>query len=187
MGAAVTDPLAQALFAGAGIMLLVVVLRGRLLRRLDAWVYPETADQRQALGTATSALAQASQVRTIARWVARTVNQGCGSRATLLVAADTGTGDYASLDGGMAPLARGSAVVHMLARGGGSVRVHPNDSTSVFELLPRTMRRGSSRRGPMSWRRCSVPARRSSACWSSAGASTTASKQSAPQPTDRGQ
>ena len=139
VGAAVTDPLAQALFAAAGIMLLVVVLRGRLLRRLDAWVYPETADQRQSLATATSALAQASQVRTNARRVARTVNQGCGSRATLLVAADTetGTGDYGAPDGKMAPLARGSAIVHMLSRGGGSVRVHPDDPASAFELLPR--------------------------------------------------
>ena len=122
VGAAVTDPLVQSLFAAAGILLLVV-FRGRLLMRLDAWVYPETADQRQSLAAATSALAQASQVRTIGRRVARTVNHGCGSRATLLVAADTetGTGDYGSPDGGMAPLARGSAIVHMLARGGGSV------------------------------------------------------------------
>ena len=139
VGAAVTDPLAQALFAAAGIMLLVVVLRGRLLRRLDVWVYPETADQRQSLATAASALAQASQVRTIGRRVARAVNHGCGSRATLLVAADTetGTGDYGAPAGKMAPLARGSAIVHMLSRGGGSVRVHPDDPASAFELLPR--------------------------------------------------
>ena len=139
VGAVVTDPLAQSLFAAAGMMLLVVVLRERLLMRLDAWVYPETADQRQMLATATSALAQASRARTIGRTVARTVNRGCGAQATLLVAADTeaGTGDYGPPDGGMAPLARASAIVHMLARGGGSVRVHPSDPASAFELLPR--------------------------------------------------
>ena len=139
VGAVVTDPLAQLLFAAAGMMLLLVVSRERLLMRLDAWVYPETADQRQMLATATSALAQASRASTIGRTVARTVNHGCGSRATLLVATDTeaGTGDYGSPDGAMAPLARASAIVHMLARGGGSVRVHPSDPTSTFELLPR--------------------------------------------------
>ena len=139
VGAVVTDPLAQSLFAAAGIMLLLVVLRERLLMRLDAWVYPETADQRQVLATAASALAQASRARTIGRTVTRTVNHGCGSRATLLVAtgAEAGTGDYGPPDGGMAPLARASAIVHMLARGGGSVRVHPTDPASAFELLPR--------------------------------------------------
>ena len=138
VGAVVTDPLAQALFAAAGIMLLVVVVRERLLMRLDTWVYPETADQRRALATATAALAQASQKRTIGRTVTRTVNHGCGSPATLLVASDTGTTSqpYAAPDATLAPLARTSAIVHMLERASGSVRVHPDDATSVFELLP---------------------------------------------------
>ena len=35
-----------------------------------------------------------------------------------------------------APLSRNSAIVHMLERASGSVRVHPDDATSVFELLP---------------------------------------------------
>ena len=55
--AVITDPLAQLPFAAAGSMLLVVISRERLRVRLDAWVYPETADQRQALAAATSALA----------------------------------------------------------------------------------------------------------------------------------
>ena len=138
VGAVVADPLAQSLFAVAGIMLLVVVMRGRLLMRLDAWVYPETVDQRRALATATAALAQATQATTIGRTVRRTVNRGCGSPATLLVASDAGTApqDYAAPDGTTAPLSRASAIVHMLERGSGSLRVHPNDAKSVFELLP---------------------------------------------------
>ena len=120
------------LFAAAVIMLLVVVLRERLLIRLDTWVHPETADQRRALATATAALAQASQARTIGRTVSRTVNHGCGSPATLLVASDSGTAsqDYAAPDATLAPLSRASAIVHMLERAGGSLRVHPNDATS---------------------------------------------------------
>ena len=138
VGAVLTDPLAQSLFVAAGIMLLVVVLRERLLIRLDTWVYPETADQRRALATATTALAQASQTRTIVRTVSRTVNHGCGSPATLLVASDSGTAsqDYAVPDATLAPLSSASAIVHMLERAGGSLRVHPNDATSMFELLP---------------------------------------------------
>ena len=138
VGAVVTDPLVQALFAMTAILLLVVALRERLLRRLDAWVYPETADPWRTLATATTALAQASQTRTIGRILSRTVNRGCGSPATLLVATDTetGTGDFGEPDAAMAPLSRATAIVHMLERGSGSLRVHPNDETSVFGLLP---------------------------------------------------
>ncbi len=139
VGAVLTDPLAQALFAAAGIMLLVVVVRERLLIRLDTWVYPETADQRRALATAAAALAQVSQTRTIGRTLTRTVNQGCGSPATLLVASDAEASSqgYEAPDAAMPPLSRESAIVHMLERAGGSLRVHPSDAASLFELLPR--------------------------------------------------
>ena len=140
VGAVATDPLAQALFATAGLTLLIVVVRERLLIRLDTWVYPETADQRRALATATAALAQASQSSTISRTLTRTVNQVCGSPATLLVASDgepTAAQDYGAPDATMLPLPRESAILHMLERAGGSLRVHPTDETSVFGLLPR--------------------------------------------------
>ena len=37
---------------------------------------------------------------------------------------------------GVAPLARGSAIVDMLEAAGGSLRVDPHDALSVFALLP---------------------------------------------------
>ena len=140
VGAVVTDPLVQVLFGMAAVMLLVVAVRERLLRRLDAWVYPETADQRGALAAATAALAQASQTRTIGSILTRTVNHGCGSPATLLVATDTemAMGDFAAPYAAMASLSRATAIVHMLERGSGSLRVHPDDATSMFELLPQS-------------------------------------------------
>ena len=134
----IADPLVMALVAAFGVMLLVAADRERILMRLDAWVFPETADQRQTLAAATAALAQAGRIETISRTVTRAVNSTCGSRATLLVAGgiETGTQDFTARDAALAPLARASAIVHMLERAGGSVRVHPSDATSVFELLP---------------------------------------------------
>ena len=52
VGAVIADPLAQSLFAAVGILLLVIAARERILIRLDAWILPETADQRQALADA---------------------------------------------------------------------------------------------------------------------------------------
>ena len=138
VGAFVADPLVLSLGAAMGVMLLVAAGRERILMRLDAWVVPETTDQRQALAAATVALAQAGHIETIGRTVTRTVNRSCGSPATLLVAGEieTGARDFEARDAALAPLTRASSVVHMLERAGGSVRVHPGDATSVFELLP---------------------------------------------------
>ena len=138
VGAFVADPLVLSLAAAFAAMLLAAAGRERILMRLDAWVVPETTDQRQALATATAALAQAGHIETIGRTVTRTVNRSCGSPATLLVASEVGTGteDFEARDAALPPLARASSIVHMLERAGGSVRVHPGDATSVFELLP---------------------------------------------------
>ena len=138
VGAVIADPLAQSLLAVAGIMLLLVVVRKRILLRLDAWVHPETTDQRQVLAAATSVLAKAERMTTISRTVTRTVERGCGSPATLLVAArsDTDEHDFWAPDSRIAPLARASAIVHMLETDGRSLRVHPTDVRSVFVLLP---------------------------------------------------
>ncbi len=138
VGAVVSDPLVQSLFAAAAILLLVVVVRERLLIRLDTWVYPETADQRRALATAAAALAQVSQTRAIGRTLTRTIDQVCGSPATLLVESETeaASQDYRAPDAAMPPVSRASAIVHMLERAGGSLRVHPGDATSLFDLLP---------------------------------------------------
>ncbi len=132
VGAVISDPLVQTLFAVTAIMLLVAAGRERIRVRLDAWVYPEMADQRQLLAAAADTLAHAGDLKAVKRTVARTVQRGCGSTAELLVANDAG------LPGGrLASLPRASAIVRMLETTGGSMRVHPDDGTSVFALLPR--------------------------------------------------
>ena len=119
-------------------MLLAVVFRERILIRLETWVYPETAGQREALAAATAELAQAESVAWVSRTVARTVNRCCGSPAVLLVKSDneSQTGDFRAPDAKIASLRRASAMVHTLETAGGSLRVHPSDMASVFMLLP---------------------------------------------------
>ena len=138
VGAVIADPLVQWLFAAAGMLLLLVAGRERILICLDAWVHPEPTDQRQSLADAAAALTQAGRIATVRRTVARTVKRGCGSPATLLIGAETGTDghDFAGPDASIAPLARDSAIVHMLDTAGGALRVHPGDPGSIFMLLP---------------------------------------------------
>ncbi len=138
VGAVVADPVAQSLFALAGILVLLVICRGGILRRLDAWFYPEFADQRQVLAAATAALAKAERIPSIEQTVTRAVRRGCGSPATLLATsgAKPGEHDFRASDAGIAPLPRTSALVHMLEEAGGSLRVHPSDAKSAFQVLP---------------------------------------------------
>ena len=138
VGAVLTDPLAQALVAAVGILLLVIAARARLLIHLDAWILPETADQRQALVDAAGALAQAGRITTVGEAVTRTVRRGCGAPATLLVAddAETHAGGFSAPQARLAPLSRQTAIVHQLETAGGPVRVEPNGRPSVFPLLP---------------------------------------------------
>ena len=138
VGAVLADPLVQSLAAAAGVLLLVAAGRKRLLMRFDAWIYPETTDQREALAAAVTAMARAGRIASVRRTVARTVRRGCGSPAVLLAAtrAETEAQDFGAPDAGLSPLARASAVVHMLETAGGSLRVHPSDKTSLFGLLP---------------------------------------------------
>ena len=138
VGSVVADPVVRSLLATAGTMLLVVLGRERLLRRLDAWIDPETVDQRAVLAAATVALAKAERMTTIGRTVTRSVKRGCGSPSTLAVAdnGQAGAGDFRAPNPAIAPLPRTSAIVHLLEAGGGALRVHPGDATSVFELLP---------------------------------------------------
>ena len=132
------DPLLQWLAAAAGALLLAVAVRAWILARLDAWIFPETTYQRLAVARAAAALANAEETTAVSRTVSRTARRGSGSPATLLVTADTGSEarDFVAPDARMAPLARGSAVVHMLETAGGVIRVHPDDRTSFFSLLP---------------------------------------------------
>ena len=138
VGAVVADPLAQALAAATGVLLLLVLRRERLLVRLDAWTYPETVDQRKALAAAGTALARAGRLAAVHRTVKRTVWNGCGSPAALLVAPDplAEAHDFRAPDTRPAPLPRASAIINVLEAAGGSLRVHPSDTTSFFGLLP---------------------------------------------------
>ena len=138
VAAVVASPLAQSLTAAAGILLVLAINRERLLRRLDAWVYPEASDQPQFLAVATAALAKAERMAAVSRTLTRAVKRGCGSPARLLVADDaqSDTGDFEPADAAIAPLSRTSAIVHILTETGGSLRVHPSDTKSLFGLLP---------------------------------------------------
>ena len=138
VSAVISDPLAQSLFAAAGILLLAIAARERILIHLDTWILPETADQRQALADAAGALAQAGRVTTVGETVTRTVRRGCGSPATLLVAddAEIRAGGFSSPQARFVPLGRQTAIVHLLETAGGPVRVEPNGRPSVFPLLP---------------------------------------------------
>ena len=138
VGAVIADPLAQSLFAAIGLALLVIAARERILIRLDAWILPETEDQRQALADAVGALAQAGRITTVGETVTRTVRRGCGSPATLLVAddAETRAGGFSAPQARIVPLSRQTAIVHLLETAGGPVRVEPAGRPSVFPLLP---------------------------------------------------
>ena len=138
VGAVLADPLAQVLLAAVGILLLVLAARDRILIHLDAWIVPETADQRQVLAEAAGALAQAGRISTVGETVTRTVRRGCGSPATLLVAddAETHAGGFSAPHAQIAPLPRQAAIVHLLETVGGPVRVEPAGQPSVFPLLP---------------------------------------------------
>ena len=138
VSAVVADPLVQAFAAATGFLLVLVLRRERLLVRLDTWIYPETADQREALASAGTALARADRLATVRRTVTRTVWNGCGSPATLLVAPAplAETRDFREQDTKTPPLPRASVIVNVLEKARGSLRVHPNDATSFFGLLP---------------------------------------------------
>ena len=138
VGAVVSDPLTGLLFAAAGVMALLLVGRRTILHRLDAWAYPDTADQRQVLAVAASTMATAEAMKSISRTVTRAVRRGCGSPAALLAMdARAGGHDLRAADADIAPLPRTSAIVQMLETSGEALRVHPSDAKSSFELLPR--------------------------------------------------
>ncbi|MXY24558.1 MAG: serine/threonine protein kinase [Acidobacteria bacterium] len=135
VGAVIADPLAQALVVAAGVMLLVVLGRERLLQRLDAWIDPATVDQAPVLAAAATSLARAERVAEIGRTVTRAVKHGCGSPSTLLVA-DEARHRFQGPDAAVAALPRTSAIAQMLETGGGALRVCPGNPESVFDLLP---------------------------------------------------
>ena len=138
VGAVLADPLAQTLFAATGMVVLLALGRRQLLSRLDAWIYPETGEQRHTLAAAAASLAQAGNVETVTRTVTRAVKRGCGSAAVLLVTTDSKkhADAYQAPDSRVRSLARTSAIIHMLETVGRTLRVHSDDKTSLFPLLP---------------------------------------------------
>ena len=68
----------------------------------------------------------------------RAVKRGCGSPAVLAAAVDPANAEAFHVPAAaVTPLARTSAIVHMLESASGTLRVHPDDKSSVFTLLPR--------------------------------------------------
>ncbi len=137
LGAVAADPVVQSLGAITAFLLLAAAARGQLLVRLDTWLYPDTADQRQALADAAAALAKVGRITEVSRIVRRTAKRGCGTPVTLLVRTDAAADaeDLDDPDGDMPPLARVSAIVCLLETAGGTLRVHPQDEASYFTLL----------------------------------------------------
>ena len=139
VGAVIADPLVQSLVAATGVLVLAVVWRERLLIGLDAWLYPETTEQRHALAVATAELAQTGRMTTINRVVAEAVRRGCGAPATLLIAPGAAHPDehaFSAPDADIAPLPRASGIVQVLETTRAPLRVHPDDGSSAFAWLP---------------------------------------------------
>ena len=137
LGAVAADPVVQSLGGVALFLLLAAAARGQLRARLDAWLYPDTADQRQILADAAAALAKVGRATAVSRIVRRTAKRGCGTPVTLLArtAAAAEARGLDDPDGDMPPLARASAIVHLLETAGGTLRVHPQDEASYFHVL----------------------------------------------------
>ncbi len=139
VGEAAGDPLAGACLAGAGMALAALAFRERLLAGMDAWIAPETADQRRALAAAGADLGQAAGLAGVGAAVARAARRGAGVPAVLLAAAETsGAGEYAcaSSEVSMAPLPRTSSLVHVVEQFRAPLQVDPDVAASAFDLLP---------------------------------------------------
>ena len=139
VGEAAGDPLAGACLAGAGMALAALAFRERLLAGMDAWIAPETADQRRALAAAGADLGQADRLGEVGTAVARAARRGAGVPAALLIAAETsGAGEYActSSEVSMAPLPRTSSLVHVVEQLRAPLQVDPDVAASAFDLLP---------------------------------------------------
>ncbi len=139
VGAAFADPLGQGCVTLAGAALAALAFRERLVGRVNAWIAPETADQRRVLAAAGTEMGQALTAADVGAAVARAVRRGAGVPCTLLVAgeADGGGGDlFAAPDGSVPPLPRASALANVLEELRAPLEVRPNARGTVFDLLP---------------------------------------------------
>ena len=137
LGEVFADPLGQGCLALAGAALAALAFRGRLAGRVNAWIAPETADQRRVLAAAGAELTQATGVADVGAAVARAVRRGAGVPGTLLVAG-AGVGGYrfAAPDGSVAPLLRTSTLAGVLEELRAPLEVHPDARGTAFDLLP---------------------------------------------------
>ena len=137
-GAIFADPLAQSLFAAAGILCLAFFNHERILSHLEARTLPEVADQRQALADAAAELSRAGRMTTVSRTVTRAARSGGGSPAALLLVAGSRAEarELRAESARITPLPTNSAIVHLLEGVGGPLRVHPEHPKSIFPLLP---------------------------------------------------
>ncbi len=139
VGAVLADPAAQACLAAAGAGLAALAFRERLLAGLDAWIAPETGDQRRALASAAVELGQAARVKDVAAVVARAARQGAGVPATLLVSDETSDGrGYrpAAPDAAFALLPLASMLANVLEEIRIPLQVQPDAPGTAFDLLP---------------------------------------------------
>ena len=139
VGDLMSEPLALLLVTAAGVAGLAAGVRRRLLEHLDAWVDPEAEDQRRVLAAASGTLAQATSAAQVSEAVIGAVRRAGAAPATLFVAAgeaDEHAHQFTVPHGQMAPLARTSALVHVLKSTREPLHVDPADGTSAFELLP---------------------------------------------------
>ena len=136
LGEVFADPLGQGCLALAGAALAALAFRERLAG-VNAWIAPETADQRRVLAAAGTELTQATAVADVGAAVARAVRRGAGVPGTLLVA-DVGVGGYrfAAPDGSVAPLPRSSTLAGVLEELRAPLEVHPDARGTAFDLLP---------------------------------------------------
>lgn len=137
--AVLADPYIRVLGAATLGALAAVVGRRRLLGRLDAWVYPGSADQGRLLAAAGGMLAQASRAGQVGEVVVRCVRDGCGAPASLLIAADAADSHahgFVGTSSATLPLTRVSAIVDAVRATRRSIPVARDDPASAFDLLP---------------------------------------------------
>ena len=133
------DPLGRACLAVAAGGLAALAFRERLVERLDAWIAPETADQRRVLAAAGAELAQAARVADVGEVVGRASRRGAGVSGTLLVTgreADADGGWFAAAGASLAPLPRAAMLAGALDELRAPLEVHPDARSTAFDLLP---------------------------------------------------
>ena len=177
LGAVAADPAVQSLGAVSALLLLAAAARGQLLVRLDAWLYPDTADQRQAVADAAAALAKVGRFTAVGRIVQRTAKRGCGTPVTLLLrtAAAAEADDFTIRTARWRPwrVRRPSSPCwRRPAARCGSIRRTKRRTSTCCRM---TTGGGSSSRAPTPSCRSRAPARSCWACWWRAGAWTAGS------------